>query len=276
VTAVPTVAELLGRQLAATPDAVAAVCAGNTLTYRQLHAAADRVADALVAAGAGPEMVVALALPRSLGLVVALVGVLKAGTGYLPVDPRYPSDRLGFLLEDAAPTLVLTDSRTAGDLPLAGRAVLLMDDIERAAPHPVVRGRYPRARPDGLAYLMYTSGSSGRPKGVVITQETVASGVVALARVFGVAAGTTVLATTSINFDVSVFEFLAALGTGARVELVRDVLALGGVGVLARRRAAHCPIGVRRDPRPGRRCGRDRHGGLGRGGPAGETGHPVA
>ncbi|MGK3202787.1 non-ribosomal peptide synthetase [Amycolatopsis sp. MEPSY49] len=220
-----TITELVERQVTATPDALAVVCGDVSLTYAELDARANRLARALVRAGAGPESVVGLALPRSVELVVAMLGVLKSGAGYLPVDPRYPSDRLGFVLADASPLAVLTDRVTAPSLPLGGVRLLMIDDLPAG---PV--GDLPRPRPDNLAYLMYTSGSAGAPKGVVITHEGVVNGVTELAGVMGVRSDSRVLATTSVNFDVSVFEVFTALSRGAAVELLRDVLVLGERG----------------------------------------------
>ncbi|HEU5471987.1 MAG TPA: amino acid adenylation domain-containing protein [Actinophytocola sp.] len=230
-TAVPvpelTVAELVARQVAATPDAPAVVCGAESLSYAELDARAGRLARELVRRGAGAESVVALALPRSAGLVVALLGVLRSGAAYLPIDPHHPGQRLGFLLADAAPGLVLTDAGTLPALPEHEIPCLLLDDLPESdvddpAGSPV--------RPDNLAYLMYTSGSTGTPKGVGITHRTVVNGVSRLAEVAGVRPGARVLAATSINFDVSVFEVFTALSTGATVEIVRDVLELGERG----------------------------------------------
>jgi amino acid adenylation domain-containing protein len=230
-----TVPQLVARQVAATPDAPAVLHAGRSLTYRELHERAGRLARALVSAGAGPESVVALALPRTADLVVALLGVLAAGAGFLPLDPRYPSPRLRFLLADASPDLVLTDSATLPMLPVEGRRCLCLDSLDLGG-----RGEAggdagsgppaPALRPGNLAYLMYTSGSTGTPKGVAVTHATVVNGVLELAAVAGVRAGSRMLASTSINFDVSVFEIVTALSAGATVEVVRDVFALAEQG----------------------------------------------
>ncbi|HEY0806902.1 MAG TPA: amino acid adenylation domain-containing protein, partial [Pseudonocardiaceae bacterium] len=228
-TAVPvpevTIPELIGRQVAATPDAMAVVCGPVELTYAELGARTDRLAAELVARGVGPESVVALALPRSAELVVALLGVLKSGAGYLPIDPRYPSGRLGLLLTDAAPELILTDSDTLPVLPQNDIPCLCIDTIELAGSDVDFPAQH-RVRPANLAYLMYTSGSTGTPKGVEISHATVVNGVTHLAAIVGARPGSRMLAATSINFDVSVFEVVTALSTGATIEVVRDVLEL--------------------------------------------------
>nr|UDM84244.1 amino acid adenylation domain-containing protein [Streptomyces sp.] len=236
-----TIPELVRRQVLATPDAVAVVCADQYLTYRQLYDRADRLAADLTRSGLGPESLVGLALPRSADLVVALLGILKSGAGYLPIDPRYPSRRLDFLLSDAAPGLILTDSATVEQLPDHGIPCRHLESFDLdldldldldggGGEAPAGERPKPSPRPENLAYLMYTSGSTGAPKGVAITHANVVNGVSRLAVTAGLGPGSRVLAGTSINFDVSVFEVFAALSTGAVVEVVRDVLALGERG----------------------------------------------
>ncbi|MFC0435421.1 amino acid adenylation domain-containing protein [Kutzneria buriramensis] len=221
---------MIERQVASAPDRDAVVCGDVGLSYRELNRRANRLARALVRAGVGPESLVGLALPRSADLVVALVGILKSGAAYLPIDPRYPSRRLRVVLSEALPDLVLTDARTAGELPVTDAPHLLLDALDLAAPGQegnLAQGeRLSPLRPGNIAYLMYTSGSAGRPKGVAITHRNVANGITALARVMDVRPRSRVLATTSINFDVSVFEVFTALAHGAVVEVVRDVLVL--------------------------------------------------
>jgi amino acid adenylation domain-containing protein/non-ribosomal peptide synthase protein (TIGR01720 family) len=223
-----TVPALIERQTGSCPDAIALVVDDQELTYRELDSRAGQVARVLAGHGAGPETLVALALPRSADLVVALLGILKSGAAYLPVDPRYPSARLDLILGQARPRLVLTDRATATVLPEDGTPRLYLDDIDWSARPVAASG--PVARPDNLAYVMYTSGSTGTPKGVAITHRGVVNGVTQLAPIAGIQAGSRVLAGTSINFDVSVFEIVTTLSTGGTVELVRDVVALGERG----------------------------------------------
>ncbi|MGW1764668.1 non-ribosomal peptide synthetase [Streptomyces sp. NPDC002073] len=235
-----TLPELFERQAAATPDATALVCDGEALPYAELDARADRLARELAAHGAGPETVVALALPRSPDLVVALLAVLKAGAAYLPIDPKYPSARLDFILGDAAPALILTDRATAGVLPEATVPVLYLGDPDAprgpgAGPAPVTPGRPPapaggRPDPRALAYVMYTSGSTGTPKGVLLDHATLTHGIHHLAHQTGIRAGSRVLASTSINFDVSVFETFTTLCHGGTLDLAQDVLELAERG----------------------------------------------
>ncbi|MFI7406725.1 amino acid adenylation domain-containing protein [Streptomyces sp. NPDC049541] len=223
-----TVPELVAAQVAKTPDATAVVSGQTELSYRELDARADRLAAALRDRGVGPDVLVAVALPRSADLVVALLAVLKAGGAYLPVDPHYPAARVDLLLSAADPALVLTDYAAAATVAKCRTPVLHLDDLcldDRAVEAPDVR-----IDPDNLAYVMFTSGSTGTPKGVAVTHAGVVNGVRDLRRIVHVEAGSRMLAATSVNFDVSVFEIFTALTAGASVEIVRDVLELAERG----------------------------------------------
>ncbi|MGW1727842.1 amino acid adenylation domain-containing protein [Streptomyces sp. NPDC002306] len=233
-----TLDQLLAAQSARTPHATAVTCGETTLTYRELDACAGRLAAVLRAHGVGPDVLVAVALPRTADLVVALLGVIKAGGAYLPIDPAYPAARIDLLLTAAEPALVLTDHRTAPALAACRPPLLHLDDLHPDDPHP--DGLSPDGpardlaesgvRPDHLAYVMFTSGSTGTPKGVAVTHAGVTNGLQDLRRITQVEPGSRMLAATSINFDVSVFEIFTALTTGASVDLVRDVLELAERG----------------------------------------------
>ncbi|WP_410618625.1 non-ribosomal peptide synthase/polyketide synthase [Amycolatopsis sp. cmx-8-4] len=217
-----TLPRLFEAQVTRTPDAVAVVCDGRQLTYRELDDQANQLARVLLDRGAGPERLVAVSLPRTERILVALLGVLKSGAAYLPVDPAYPADRIALILDDAAPVLLLTaDGEGPGP-------ALAFDDpglLAGRSTAPVGGGPDP-ANP---AYVIHTSGSTGRPKGVVIAHRSAANLMAWAAADFGAVLrpGSTVVASTSLNFDVSVFEIFAPLMAGATVEIVRDVLALG-------------------------------------------------
>ncbi|MEU6647587.1 amino acid adenylation domain-containing protein [Saccharomonospora sp. NPDC046836] len=219
-----TVPELVAAQAARTPDATAVVAGSAALSYRELDARAGRLAALLRERGVGPDVVVAVALPRTADLVVALLGVLKAGGAYLPIDPGHPAARVDLLLGTAEPVLVLTDRDTAAALPERRPPVLHLDDLNPGDPVPAAP--VVPLRPDNLAYVMYTSGSTGKPKGVAITHATVVNAVGQVRRTAGMEPGARMLAATSASFDVSVFEIFAALASGAIVEIVRDVLEL--------------------------------------------------
>ncbi|MFF4732254.1 amino acid adenylation domain-containing protein [Streptomyces mirabilis] len=226
-----TLAELVAAQAARTPNATAVVSGETVLSYRELDARVGRLAAVLRDRGVGPDVLTAVALPRSADLVVALLAVLKAGGAYLPVDPAFPSARVGLLLDTAAPALILTDRRTAATVAGCRPPVLHLDDLDDVdADGPVPTARGLGAGPDNLAYVMFTSGSTGVPKGVAITHASVVNGVQDLRQRVHVGPGSRMLAASSVNFDVSVFEIFTALTAGASVEIVRDVLELAERG----------------------------------------------
>ncbi|MFF7793120.1 non-ribosomal peptide synthase/polyketide synthase [Streptomyces sp. NPDC007991] len=228
-----TVTELLDRQAEAAPDAPAVRDGdGHELTYRELHRRADELAARITAAGVGPEDVVGLALPRSVHLVTAVLAVLKAGAAYLPLDPDYPADRLGYMIEDAQPSLILTTEELAGRLPADGAGLLVIDreadpgaDAEAGAGARAARRPGP-PRPEHPAYVLFTSGSTGRPKGAVLPHSGIVN-LVAWARTdVGVDTFRRTIAATSLNFDSSVFEILVPLCLGGSIEIVQDLLSL--------------------------------------------------
>ncbi|MFD9885795.1 amino acid adenylation domain-containing protein, partial [Streptomyces alboflavus] len=231
---------LFEAQAALTPDRTAVVCGDTRLDYAEVNRRANRIARRLVARGAGPETLVALCLPRSADLLPALWGVLKSGAGYLPVDPGYPAERVRFMLADAAPALVVATRDTAGALPAGCAPLLLEDCLADGADLPgdtdLTAADLARPLlPDHPAYVIYTSGSTGRPKGVVVAHRSVVA-LAAWARdQFGAERLAHVVASTSLNFDVSVFELLCPLLAGGGVEVVADLAAFADAP--ARRRA---------------------------------------
>ncbi|MFI1942978.1 amino acid adenylation domain-containing protein [Streptomyces virginiae] len=169
-----TVADRFAEQAAATPDACAVVCGPDRLTFAELDERADRLAALLAARGAGPESVVALAVPRSAASVVAVLAVLKSGAAYLPLDLDYPADRIALMLDDAAPVCVLTTEAALALLPSGaadGPERIVLDSAETAAELAALGQGFPPPRIESghPAYVIYTSGSTGRPKGVVLT-----------------------------------------------------------------------------------------------------------
>ncbi|MDT0378187.1 amino acid adenylation domain-containing protein [Streptomyces sp. DSM 42041] len=199
-----TLPALFAAQVRRTPDAVAVVFEDETLTYRELDARADDLARRLRRRGAGPEGCVAVALPRSLDLVVALYAVHKAGAAYLPVDPDYPRDRVAAMLADAAPVVHLTP----------GTLRELRDEAPSSSALTVVTPRHP-------AYVIYTSGSTGRPKGVTVPHEAIVNRLCWMQHAYGLTAGEAVLQKTPSSFDVSVWEFFWPLTVGATLVVAR-------------------------------------------------------
>ncbi|MET7743782.1 non-ribosomal peptide synthase/polyketide synthase [Streptomyces sp. NPDC005385] len=213
-----TLADAFEAQVARTPDAVAVVFEGRTLSYRELNLRADELANRLRARGAAPDTVVAVAVPRSADLMIALLGVLKSGAAYLPVDVDYPADRVTHMLADSGAATVVTTTGTAPGLPsVPGLTELLVDGTADDAP----AGPPVPAGPDDPAYLIYTSGSTGLPKGVVVTHRAIVNRLAWMQGQFGLAADDRVLQKTPASFDVSVWEFFWALCEGAAVVLAR-------------------------------------------------------
>jgi glyine---[glycyl-carrier protein] ligase len=224
--------DLFTTQAARTPDAVAVVQGDTSWSYAQLDAWSNRLARHLISLGAGPERLVAVALPRSVEMVGAVLAVVKAGAAYLPIDPGYPADRIEYMLTDAAPVAVLTNRQTASKLPGQDRHVLI-DDPDRAAA--LVRlddsgvadtDRLAPLRIAHPSHVHYTSGSTGRPKGVIISHHNLANLLCWAAARFTAGELARVLASTSLSFDVSVFEMFGPLVTGGSIEIVADLLAL--------------------------------------------------
>ncbi|MFF8597264.1 amino acid adenylation domain-containing protein, partial [Streptomyces sp. NPDC015220] len=168
-----TIHDRIAARAAATPDAVAVSCAGETLTYRELDEAANRLAHHLASLEAGPGRLVALSVERGPQMVVGLLGILKTGAAYVPLDPAYPADRLAYMLEDSGAELLVSHRDLSASLPVAGVRVVDLDtESETIAGLP---GTPPQtgASASDLAYVIYTSGSTGRPKGVAVEHRTV-------------------------------------------------------------------------------------------------------
>ena len=208
--------ELVEEQVDRTPDAVAVEAEEGTLTYRELDRWANRVAHRLRALGVGPEDRVGLCVDRSLGMIVGLLAVLKAGGAFIPLDPEYPRERLAFMIEDSGLRVLLSQPHLAGNLPQLGIPVLGLEDQE---------GRDDRLErhlgPDQAAYVIYTSGSTGRPKGVVVAHRGVVNRLAWAQRAYPVTAADRVLQKAAFSFDFSVWECFAPLMAGARVVLAR-------------------------------------------------------
>ncbi|MEU1282734.1 amino acid adenylation domain-containing protein [Kitasatospora sp. NPDC005856] len=218
-----TLPDLFEAAAAAHPHAVAVGYQDERLDYTELAARADRLARLLAAEGIGPGTIVALALPRSLELVVALLAVAKSGAAYLPLDPDYPADRLAYMLADAAPAALLTDRATAPRLPAHEVRRLLVDGPESAAFPATPLEQHERTRPlraEDTAYVIYTSGSTGRPKGVPVTHHNVVRLFGSTDHWFGFGAEDVWTLFHSYAFDFSVWELWGALLHGGRLVVV--------------------------------------------------------
>ncbi|HEY5757537.1 MAG TPA: amino acid adenylation domain-containing protein [Steroidobacter sp.] len=219
--------ELFEEQVERTPHAVAVVCGEEHLTYRQLNGKANRLAHFLREHGAGPDRFVGVCMARSTEMMIALLGILKSGAAYVPLDPNYPRDRLEFMLEDTQPLAVLTQERFRAMLPEAATSIAVdtrWSDIESRPAHAPVRVAGEDS--SNLAYIIYTSGSTGRPKGVAIEHRNTVNFLCWAQSAMSGDIFEETLASTSLNFDLSVYECFAPLITGGMVRVVRDALAL--------------------------------------------------
>jgi len=211
---------LVEERVAATPEAVAVVAADATLTYLELDRRADLLARRLRELGVAPDEPVGVHLGRSAQLVVALLGILKAGAAYLPLDPDYPRDRLAFMVDDAKARVIVADSRSAGAARRLGATEVVVPDL--LDPDEVPDAPAVATTAANLAYVIYTSGSTGRPKGVMVTHRNVVNLFAGIDGVLGADDPGTWLAVTSVSFDISVVELLWTLARGYRVVVRGD------------------------------------------------------
>ncbi|RKH59280.1 non-ribosomal peptide synthetase, partial [Corallococcus interemptor] len=211
---------LFEAQVRRAPETVAAVFEGTQLTYAQLDARANQLAHALRRRGVGPEVRVALSVERSLDIVIGLLGILKAGGAWVPVDPLLPRERLAFMLEDSAAQVLVTQQPLVDRFPEALHARALCLDTERAAlaMEPTV-APVTGVTPANMAYLLYTSGSTGTPKGTAVEHRSVANLVTHEAVAYGIGPGSRVLQFASLSFDLSVEEIFTTLCNGATLVL---------------------------------------------------------
>ncbi len=214
---------LFEAQAASTPDALAAACEGETLTYRELDIRASRLARHLAGIGCGPESRVGVALERDLSLLVSLLGVLKAGAVYVPIDLDSPRERQAVALEGAGLMAVLTDEGHRQRLPIpAGLAVVDPSALTEAAARIGRLGTLEDLGDDCLAYILYTSGSTGRPKGAMVTHAGMINHLRAKVVDLGLEPGCRVAQTASQCFDISIWQLLSALLVGGSVHIARQ------------------------------------------------------
>ncbi|AVT28964.1 non-ribosomal peptide synthetase [Plantactinospora sp. BC1] len=243
-----TLPAMFAGRVAQTPEAVAVVDRQRTLSYAQLDAEAARMARLLAGYGVGPETVVGVAVPRSTETVAVVLGVLRLGAAFLPLDLGHPAERLGYMVEDSGARIVVTTPEAAERLPeLPGVHRLLVEPLQPepvpATPvDPAGTGPVVPAGLDHCAYVIYTSGSTGRPKGVVVSHEGLGSLVATAVDRMGVDDSSRVLQFASTGFDVFVFELAMALGVGGRLVIAPDETRAPGrplVDLLERERVSH-------------------------------------
>jgi len=226
--------ELFEAEAARNPDATAVVFENAELTYGELNRRANQLARYLVRLGVGPNALVGLCVERSLEMVVGLLGILKAGAAYVPVDPAFPPDRVAFMLEDAEVPVLLTQQRLIPSLPEnKAQLVCLEADWSKIAGESV-ENLASRAKPRDLAYTMYTSGSTGKPKGVQIPHRAVVNFLVSMAEKPGMTQQDRLLAVTTLSFDIAGLEIYLPLILGASVEIVSRNVYSDGRALLAK------------------------------------------
>lgn len=211
--------QLFEAQVERTPDAIAVVFQHQHLTYRELNQRANQLAHYLQKQGVKPEIRVGICIERSLSMIIALLGVLKAGGAYLPLDPAYPADRLAFMLSDSQVPLLLTTESLVSQLPAHSAQLICLDTDWPTIAQEQDCNPESGITSDNLAYLIYTSGSTGTPKGVLVTHAGLGNLTADKIRTCQVKPHSRVLQFFSFGFDASIPEFVMSLGCGAALHL---------------------------------------------------------
>jgi glutamate-1-semialdehyde-2,1-aminomutase len=220
--------ELFEEQATRTPGATAVVVGEARLTYAELNTRSNQLAGYLSQLGVGPETLVGIYVDRSLDMMVGLLGVLKAGGVYLPLDPSYPKERLSFILQDAGIALLLTQERLAVGLGTIEARVLCLDkdwNLIAAGRRLPAEGA---AKPENLAYVIYTSGSTGKPKGVAIPHRAMVNLLCSMQRQPGITEKDTLVAVTTLSFDIAALELFLPVISGARLVIAPREVAIDG------------------------------------------------
>ncbi|WP_020479985.1 non-ribosomal peptide synthetase [Mastigocladopsis repens] len=221
--------QLFEAQVERTPDAVAVVFEDLQLTYQQLNARANQLAHHLQKLGVRPEVLVGICVERSLEMVIGLLAILKAGGAYLPLDPLLPKERKAFMLADAQVRVLLTQQNLATSLEQHQAQVVCIDrDWENIAAHNQ-NNPISGVQPENLAYIIYTSGSTGQPKGVQITHRSVVNFLTTMQQQPGLTEEDTLLAVTTLSFDIAGLEIFLPLLVGARVVVASRLVATDGI-----------------------------------------------
>ncbi len=222
------VSELVAGQAAQSPEAVAVGMGGKTLTYRRLNEEANRIARVLQGYGARRNVVVGVCLDRSPEMIAVLLAVMKTGGTYLPLDPDYPRDRIRYMVEDSGAAVVVTTSSLADRLGAQSCVTLCLDRETEAIATQDSHDLPPMAQPDDLAYVLYTSGSTGQPKGVEIRHRSLVNFLWSMKREPGCTSRDVLLAVTTLSFDIAGLELYLPLVAGGRVELADRATAMDG------------------------------------------------
>lgn len=220
--------ELFENQVASTPNAVAVEAADEKLTYKELDEQTSQLANYLVSLGIGKESVVGVYLDRSVNMLESLIAIHKAGAAYLPMDPIFPKDRLGFMLDDANASYIISDSKAVKSLPENSAQVIFIDKIKDTLKMFDTKSPKVSDVGDNLAYLIYTSGSTGKPKGVEIEHHSLKNFLISMRETTGIKNGDALLAVTTLSFDIAALELYLPLISGAKVVIATREDAVDG------------------------------------------------
>ncbi|MEG4345120.1 amino acid adenylation domain-containing protein [Microcoleus sp. A003_D6] len=211
--------QLFEEQVELMPDAVAVVFEKEQLTYRELNAKANQLARYLQSLGVEPEVLVGICVERSVDMIVGILGILKAGSAYVPIDPAYPSERIASMLDDSQLPVLLTQKQLLASLPEHQARIVCLDadweEISQESELSPITG----ITPDNLAYVIYTSGSTGKPKGVKVAHQGLCNLVQTQIKLFDLHPDSRVLQFASVSFDASIWEIIMALCTGSQLYL---------------------------------------------------------
>ena len=224
--------QLFETQAIRTPEAVAVTCEDAEIRYGELNRRANQLARHLKTLGVSPETLVGVYMERSIEMVVALLGTLKAGGAYLPLDPAFPADRLAFMIEDSGAGALLTQARLVGQLPADGVKTVYIDADWPAIAAQGGENLDDADAPENTAYVLYTSGSTGRPKGVQVLHRGLVNFLTSVRREPGLAPEDILLSVTTLSFDIAGLEIFLPLTSGARVVLVSAAVAADGPRLL--------------------------------------------
>jgi amino acid adenylation domain-containing protein len=222
------------KQVACTPDSTAVVFEKELLSYRELDTRANQLANHLRRLGVGADSLVGICLERSLEMVVGLLGILKAGAAYVPIDPAYPGDRVSFMLEDAEVPVLITQKRLIENLQAGKARVVLIDSDWREVAEQSSQSPGLTTQPENRAYVIYTSGSTGKPKGVEVLHRAVVNFLTTMAECPGMTVDDKLLAVTTLSFDIAGLEIFLPLSVGASVEIVSREVSSDGRQLRAR------------------------------------------
>ncbi len=225
--------QLFEEQVQLNPDKVAVAFEGDSISYATLNSKSNQLAHYLIDAGVGPGVLVGLFVDRSIEMMIGLLGILKAGGAYVPLDPDYPKERLSYMLGESGSPVLITQEKFKADLPESDAQVIFVDSDwsrigQESSENPAYKGEAKRPGPENLSYVIFTSGSTGKPKGVQIPHRAVTNFLTTMSREPGMTSDDTLLAVTTLSFDIHVLELYMPLIVGAKVVVAsREVSADG-------------------------------------------------